>query len=59
MNAVEALKIIRDRARTMREDGESDLRNIIWLVDGLIRDIEAGKTKEEIMADFADDGTEE
>ena len=58
MNYIEILKIIRKQAQWMREEGESDMRSIIWLVDGLMRDIEAGKSTEEIMAYYAD-GDEE
>ena len=59
MNAIEALVIIRERAQWMREEGESDMRSIIWLIDGIIRDIQAGKSAEQITAYYADDGDEE
>ena len=58
MNAIEALVIIRKRAQWMRQEGESDIRSIIWLIDGIIQDIQAGKSTEEIMAYYADDGDE-
>jgi hypothetical protein len=58
MNASEALNIVRDRAQWMRNEGESDMRSIIWLISGLINDIEAGKSTEEIMASYADEDEE-
>jgi hypothetical protein len=58
MNAIEALNIVRDRAQWMRNKGESDMRSIIWLISGLINDIEAGKSTEEIMASYADEDEE-
>lgn len=58
MTAIEALHIIIDRAQWMRSEGESDMRSIIYLASGLIRDIEAGKSAEEIMADYNDEDEE-
>lgn len=58
MNAIEALSIVLDRAQWMRNEGESDMRSIIWLISGLIKDIEAGKSTEEIMAEYADEDEE-
>lgn len=58
MNAIEALNIVRDRAQWMRNEGDSDMRSIIWLISGLINDIEAGKSTEEIMASYADEDEE-
>lgn len=55
MTAIQALHIIIDRARYMRSEGESDMRSIIYLASGLIRDIEAGKSAEEIMAEYNED----
>jgi hypothetical protein len=54
MNTIEVLKLIRKQAQWMREEGESDMRSIIWLADSLIGDIEAGKSIEEIMAKHTD-----
>jgi hypothetical protein len=59
MNAIEALNIVGDRAQWMRNEGESDMRSIIWLISGLINDIEAGKSTEEIMASYADEDDED
>jgi hypothetical protein len=43
----------------MREDGDSDIRSILWLISGLIKNIQAGKTTEEIIAEYAGDEAEE
>lgn len=58
MTAIEALQLIIDRAQWLRSEGESDMRSIIYLASGLIRDIEAGKSAEEIMADYNDEDEE-
>lgn len=55
MTAIQALHIILDRAQYMRSEGESDMRSIIYLASGLISDIEAGKSAEEIMAEYNED----
>jgi len=58
MNAIEALDIVRKRAQWMREEGESDMRSILYLINGLMRDIESGKTTEQIMNEYADEEEE-
>ena len=58
MDSIEALHIVLDRAQGMRSEGESDIRTIIWLINGLIYDIESGKSTEEIMASYADEDEE-
>ena len=58
MDSIEALHIVLDRAQCMRSEGESDIRNILWLINGLIYDIESGKSTEEIMASYADEDEE-
>lgn len=55
ITAVEALTIVRDRAQWCREEGESDMRSIIWLVDSLITKIAEGKSAEEIKTYLSDD----
>lgn len=55
MTAIQALQIILDRAQWMRSEGESDMRSIIYLAWGLIHEIEAGKSAEEIMAKYNED----
>jgi hypothetical protein len=58
MNAIEALSIVLNRVQWMRAEGESDLRSIIYLINGLILDVKEGKSLEDVMAEF-DDGEEE
>ena len=58
MNAIEALKLVRNRAQWMRQEGESDMRSIIWLIDGLITDIKSGKSTEEIVAEYVEEDEE-
>ena len=55
MTAIQALQLIIDRAQYMRSEGESDMRSIIYLASGLIRDIEEGKSAEEIMLEYNED----
>ena len=55
LNANDVLKIIGKRAQSCREDGESDMRNIIDLVGFLRREIANGKSREEILNEFIED----
>lgn len=55
ITAVEALTIVRARAQWCREEGESDMRSIIWMVDSLLTKIAEGKSAEEIKAYLSDD----
>ncbi len=55
MTAIQALQIILNQAQYMRSEGESDMRSIIYLASGLIRDIKAGKSAEEIMVEYNED----
>ena len=59
LTIIEALGIIRKRAQWMRQEGESDMRSIIYLVDGLMADITKGKSREEILSDFEEDEEDE
>jgi hypothetical protein len=43
----------------MRQEGESDIRSIIYLVDGLMTDITKGKSREEILSDFEEEEEED
>lgn len=49
----DALTIIRDRAQWCREEGESDMRNILYTIDSLNTQIKDGKGRDEIIAYFA------
>ena len=59
LTIIEALGIIRKRAQWMRQEGESDIRSIIYLVDGLMADITKGKSREEILSDFEEEEEDE
>lgn len=52
---IELLKLIREQAQNMREEGESDMRCIIWLVDDILSKIEEGKSTENIVNYFKDE----
>ena len=47
----DVLALIEKRAQWCRENGESDMRNILNTIRGIKSDIAAGKTRDEIMAD--------
>ena len=55
---IDVLNIIRKRAQWMRKEGESDMRSIIYLVDGLKADIVNGKSREEILSEFVEEDEE-
>ena len=58
LTAQEVLDTVLKRARWMREEGESDIRSIIWLCNGLKTDIDAGKTREDILSELQEDEEE-
>ena len=55
LRAIDVLKIIEARARACREDGESDMRNIINAVMCLKQQILSGKSREEILDEWRED----
>ena len=55
----DVLKLVRDRAQWCRENGESDMRSIIYLVDSIRNDIKANKSREEILADYEEEDEDE
>lgn len=55
LTAEDVLDLVIKRARSMREEGENDLRSIIWLCSGLRSDMAAGKTREAIMSELEED----
>lgn len=55
----DALKLLADRAQWCRENDESDMRNILNTVRGIREMLTQGKTRTEILADFADDDEDE
>jgi hypothetical protein len=58
ITALDVLQLVGDRAQWCRENGESDMRNILNTTRYLKSLIDAGKTRDEIMAEFADDEDE-
>ena len=59
LTAEDVLKLIADRAQWCRENGESDMRNILNTVRAIREGMKEGKTRTEILADFADDDDDE
>ena len=55
LTADQALAIVAKSAQQCRENGDSDMRNILNCVSGIRRMIAEGKTREEIVAYFSDD----
>ena len=51
----DVLKIIKDEAQWCRENGESDMRNILNAVNYLQNQIDSGKSREEILVNFERD----
>jgi hypothetical protein len=58
LTALEALEIIIDRAQWCRENGESDMRNIIHTASYLHQMVKDGKPSDEIIAEFTRDDDE-
>jgi hypothetical protein len=58
LTADDVIDLVLKRAQSMREEGETDLRTIIWLCRGLRSDMVAGKTREAIMCEFEEDDDE-
>ena len=52
---IELLRVVIARAQWMREEGESDMRSIIYMVSGIISDLQQGKSVDEILAEYDDD----
>jgi hypothetical protein len=48
----DVLDIIYKRAQWCRENGESDMRNILRTVEFIREDISKGKTRDEILASW-------
>jgi uncharacterized protein (DUF433 family) len=59
LTATDALGIIYDRARWCRENGESDMRNILHTVGVVISMIKEGRSRDEILAEFADEDSDD
>ncbi len=59
LTANDVLKLVKDRAQWCRENGESDMRNIISTTRNIESMIKEGKTRDEILAAFFDDEDED
>jgi len=55
----DALKLLADRAQQCRENGDSDMRNILSTVRGIKSMIAEGKSREEIIAAWGPDDDED
>lgn len=55
----DVLKLVWDRAQWCRENGESDMRSIIYLVDSIRNDIKDKKSREEILANWEEEDDDE
>jgi hypothetical protein len=59
LTATEALDLVAKQAQWCRENGESDMRNILNYVRAIKPLVAEGKTRDEIIAYFADDEDED
>ena len=59
ITALEALDQIRDRVQWQRENGEPDLRSILYCISALENDVKAGKTIEQVRKENADEDEDE
>jgi len=55
LTADDVLKLLTDRAQWCRENGESDMRNILSTAHSIKALMTEGKTRDEILAYLADD----
>ena len=55
LTAEDVLKLLAARAQQCRDNGDSDMRNILNTVRAIWHLIAEGKTRAEILAYFADD----
>ena len=53
LTAKDVLQILSDRAQWCRENGESDMRNILNTTGCIASMMKGGKTRAEILAEFA------
>lgn len=59
LTAQDVLTLLMDRAQWCRENGESDMRNILNVGRMIKEKLAEGKSREEILAYLADDDEEE
>ncbi len=58
LTALDAIDILAARAQWCREEGESDMRNILNTASYLRSLIKDGKSRDEILAEFAEEDEE-
>lgn len=58
LTASDVLSLVAARAQWCREEGESDMRNILHFVSCVKSAMDSGKSRDEILAYFADDDDE-
>ena len=51
---IELLRVVVARAQWMREEGESDMRSIIYMVGGIISALQQGKSVDQILEEYDD-----
>lgn len=59
LSAIDAVRIVRDFAQRMRENGESDMRSIIYCCSSIETAVQAGKPRELIIDEWADEEDED
>ena len=55
LTVADVLTLVGNRAQWCRENGEADMRNILNTIRLIERSISEGKSRDEILAYFADD----
>ena len=55
LTAIDVLNIVEERAQWCRENGECDMRDIVHLTQSIKRDVETGKSRSDIMKEWAED----
>lgn len=58
LTAQDVIDLFEERAQWCRQEGESDMRNIVHMASSLRSLIEKGKSREEILAYYAPDDEE-
>lgn len=59
LTAIDVLQLLQKQAQIMRENGEADLRSIIWNAEYLIKCVKEGRNREIVIAEFEEDEGED
>ena len=59
LTAKDVLKLVSERAQWCRENGESDMRNILNTTRTIGASIDKGMSREEILAEYVDEEDED